>query len=190
MLAGVFLGVFEGALTGIWTAVVGGFLFSLATTSHRDELSRERKRERSAGRVRDLEWLKSYRVRDVVLRPQRPMLSKETPLSSPLVAQALAGKDDCLIVLASGQPEGVVTRSGLARVPVDARSVTPLAQVAVPLASFARVALEDTIFELVMRMETEGLDRVAVAKRGVLLGFISRWDVMLHLNKIRARTGP
>jgi Zn-dependent protease len=41
VLLGVTLGIFVGAVNGIWVALIGSFLFSVATASYREERSRE-----------------------------------------------------------------------------------------------------------------------------------------------------
>ncbi|MDP6549138.1 MAG: site-2 protease family protein [Dehalococcoidia bacterium] len=41
VILGVALGIFVGAVNGIWVIIIGGFLFTIATASYREERSRE-----------------------------------------------------------------------------------------------------------------------------------------------------
>ncbi len=53
VLLGVALGIFVGPVNGIWVAIVGSFLFSVATTSYREERSREAVRQLGGDAFRD-----------------------------------------------------------------------------------------------------------------------------------------
>jgi Zn-dependent protease len=147
-----------GQIQGIWLVLIGGFLFFAATTSYRQE------------RVR--ESLRLYRVADVTTTDWFT-LPGETPLTSPLVAQGLNGRDDFVGVLVSGEMEGIVTRRRLSQVPINAWPYTRLSQVMIPLQSIPMTDAGEAIFDALEGMEANHLDRMAVVNNGVLLGFIN-----------------
>ena len=144
---------------GIWTALIGGFLFSAATASYRQERTRES--------------LRSYRVADIMTTDWW-LLPGETPLGSPLVAQGLAGSNDFVAVSVGGEAAGILTRRRLAEVPRSTWSETPVARVMVPLSSLPRLAPDEEVFAALERMASEDLDRLAVYREGILLGFVGR----------------
>lgn len=53
VLLGVVLGIFVGPVNGVWVAVIGSFLFSVATASYREERSRETVRQWKRDTLRD-----------------------------------------------------------------------------------------------------------------------------------------
>ncbi|HLF03650.1 MAG TPA: site-2 protease family protein [Dehalococcoidia bacterium] len=153
---------------GLWIALIGSFLFSAASASYRQERMRE--------------TLKSHRVADAMSTSWNT-LPGETPLASPLVAQALSGREDFVAVLVDQRVQGIVTRRSLARIPQGAWGVTSLAQAMLPLAALPRIAPEEPVFDALERMETENLDRLAVVRGEALLGILSRADLLRWLER-------
>jgi len=158
-----------GQFQGIWFALIGGFLFSAATMTYRQE------------RVR--ESLRHYRVADV-MTTDWCTLPGETPLASPLVLQGIGGRYDFVGVLINGRVQGIVTRRQLALTPRGGWPYTPLAQAMLPLSAVPQVDPEEAIFDVVERIESDSLERLAVVSNGVLLGFVSRAEA---LRFVRAR---
>jgi Zn-dependent protease len=148
-----------GQFQGIWFALIGGFLFSAATVTYHQE------------RVR--ESLRHYRVADVMTTDWYT-LPGETPLASPLVAQGMGGRYDFVGVLINGRVQGIVNRRHLAQTPRSAWSYTSLSQVMSSLSTLPQVGPEEAIFDVVERIESDNLERLAVVGNGMLLGFISR----------------
>ena len=144
---------------GVWTALIGGFLLSAATASYRQERTRES--------------LRTYRVADIMTTDWL-LLPGDTPLGSPLVAQGLAGSNDFVVVSVAGEAEGILTRRRLAEVPRSTWADTPVARVMFPLSSLPRLAPDEEVFTALERMASEDLDRQAVYREGILLGFVSR----------------
>jgi len=145
--------------SGIWTVFIGGFLLSAATASYRQERLRES--------------LRSYRIADV-MATDWVLLPGETPLDSPLVAQGLAGREGLVGISVAGQTEGILTRRRLAEAPPSTRADTPIADVMLPLSSIPQITPDEEVFSALERMENESLDRLAVFRHGILLGFVSR----------------
>jgi Zn-dependent protease/CBS domain-containing protein len=159
----------ESRFQGLWMALIGAFLVSAATASYRQERIRES--------------LRSYRIADI-MTTSWPMLSDETPLGSPLVAQALAHHDGFLAVVTGGQMVGILTKRRLTEVPRTAGPDTPVAIVMLPLSNIPQVMADDEVFSTLERMESGNLDRLAVFRDGTLVGFV---DLETTLRFIRAR---
>jgi Zn-dependent protease len=158
VITGVGWAIF-GQFQGIWFALIGGFLLSAATATYRQE------------RVR--ESLRHYRVADVMTTDWYT-LPGETPLASPLIAQGMGGRYDFVGVLVDSRVRGIVTRRQLALTPRGAWPYTPLAQVMLPLSALPQIGPEEAIFDVLERIESDGMDRLAVVSNGILLGFVSR----------------
>ena len=161
-------------LSGIWMILIGGFLFSAATSTYRQERAKER--------------LKAYRVADV-MNGEWWTLPGEILMNSPLVSQGLAEHNDLLAVSLNGRVEGMITRRSMAKVPKKAQATTLLSQAMLPLRSLPFLTPEDTAseaMERMERMETGRLGSLAVFSYGELVGFVSR-DSIVKLAKSRMR---
>ena len=158
-------------LSGIWMILIGGFLFSAATSTYRQERAKER--------------LKAYRVADV-MNGEWWTLPGKILMNSPLVRQGLAVHNDLLAVSLNGRVEGMITRRSMAQVPKKAQSTTLLSQAMLPLRSLPFLTPEDTASEAMERMETGRLGSLAVFSYGELVGFVSR-DGIVKLAKNRTR---
>ena len=156
-------------ISGIWMILVGGFLFSAATATYRQERAKER--------------LKTYRVSDV-MNEEWWTLPGEMLMNSPLVTQGLAEHDNLLAVSLNGQVEGMITRRLMDRIPRRAWGSTLLSQAMLPLRSLPILTPADTASEAMDQMETARLSSLAVMRDGELLGFVSR-DGIIRLAKRR-----
>ena len=156
-------------LSGIWMVLIGGFLFSAATGTYRQERAKER--------------LKAYRVADV-MSGEWWTLPGEMLMSSPLVSQGLAEHDDLLAVSMNGRVEGMITRRRMANIPKRAWGITLLSQAMLPLKSVPVLTPEDTASEAMEQMETSRLSSLAVMRDDALLGFVSR-EAIARLTKNR-----
>lgn len=153
---------------GLWMALIGSFLFSAATSSYRQERVREE--------------FKSHRVADA-MRTDWQALPGEMSLSSPQVAQALSGREDFLAVLGDGRVQGIVTRRAMSRIPQRDWGGTALSQVMAPLSALPRIDPEEPVFNALERLEAENLDRLAVVRGDLLLGILSRADLLRWLER-------
>ena len=158
-------------LSGIWMTLIGGFLFSAATATYRQERANER--------------LKAYRVVDV-MNGEWWTLPGEMLMNSPLVRQGLAEHNDLLAVSLNGRVEGMITSRSMAHVPKKAQATTLLSQAMSPLRSLPFLTPEDTASEAMDRMETGRLGSLAVYSYGELVGFVSR-DGIAKLAKSRIK---
>ncbi|MCH2504501.1 MAG: site-2 protease family protein [Dehalococcoidia bacterium] len=158
-------------LSGIWMILIGGFLFSAATATYRQERANER--------------LKAYRVVDV-MNGEWWTLPGEMLMNSPLVRQGLAEHNDLLAVSLNGRVEGMITSRSMAHVPKKAQATTLLSQAMLPLRSLPFLTPEDTASEAMDRMETGRLGSLAVYSYGELVGFVSR-DGIAKLTKNRIK---
>jgi CBS domain-containing protein len=147
---------------GLWMALIGSFLFSAATATYRQEQARER--------------FKSQRVADA-MRTSWQALPGELSLLSPLVAQAMSGREDFLAVLVDGRVQGIVTRRGMARIPQARWGTTSLGQAMLPLSDLPRIDADEPVYNAVERLESGSIDRLAVVRGDLLLGILSRADL-------------
>jgi Zn-dependent protease len=159
-------------ISGIWMVLIGGFLFSAATATYRQEQAKER--------------LKAVRVSDV-MNGEWWTLPGEMLMSSPMVSQGLKEHDDLLAVSLNGRVEGMITRRLMAHIPKRAWGVTPLSQAMLPLRSVPVLTPEDTASEAMEQMETGRLGSLAVMRDDELLGFVSR-EGIARLVRRRKRT--
>ena len=157
--AGLSIFLFLGHFQGLWTVLIGGFLFSAATASYKQEQVRQA--------------LKSYRAADV-MTTSWPLLPGNTPLGSPLVAGGLGGPEDFVAVSLDGRVAGVLTRRKLGQAPRDAGISTTVADVMVPLQELPHISPDEELSRALEQMESESRDRLAVFRDGVLLGFVTR----------------
>ena len=174
VLGGISLAVLHFALfgvSGIWMALIGGFLFSAATGSYRQ------------GRAREV--LKSFRVSDV-LTDDWQTLPGELPLGSPLVDQRLARQNDMVMVSLNGRVEGLLTRRLYDLVLRSQWPSTPLSRVMMRLGSMPWLAPEDTMSDALELVESGRVDRLAVrsAAAGELLGVVSREDILRFARRL------
>ncbi len=170
VVSGVMILAIMGELQGIWFALVGGFLFSAATVTYRQERVRESLRSISVADVMTTDWFN---------------LPGDTPLGAPMVTRGLYGGEGILGVLVDGQIKGIVTRRHMARTPASSSPFTTLAQIMLPLSVLASVGPEDGMFDALEQMEAERLDRLAVVRNGLLLGFVSRLEARRFLRTRR-----
>jgi len=159
-------------ISGIWMVLVGGFLFSAATATYRQERAKER--------------LKAVRVADV-MNGEWWTLPGEMLMSSPLVSRGLAEHDDLLAVSLNGRVEGMITRRLMAHIPKRAWGITLLSQAMLPLRSVPVLTPEDTASEAMEQMESGRLGSLAVMRDDELLGFVSR-EGIARLVRRRKRT--
>ena len=152
-----------GGIQSAWMALVGVFLFSAATTSYRQEWVREGLRSRSVAEVMSSDWVS---------------LPGDLAVGSPMVAEALGGRNQVLGVQVQGKIQGMVSRSSLDQVPRDRWSQTPLAAVMSPLVSAHQISPGDDLAGVLEVMETHGLGGIAVTRHGELVGFLARRDIL------------
>ena len=164
VVGGVALAFFSAAgIQSIWLALIGGFLLFAATASYRQEKRRE--------------GMRSHTVSEA-MGPVWQTLPPETPVDSQLVAQVFGQGQGVLVVSREGRIDGVLTRRALSRLPGRNRPYTLVSEAMVPLASMAWVKPGDSVADTLERMETEGLEQMAVRRDDVILGFISRDDIL------------
>ena len=172
VLGGVALAVTYFHIFGIfgtWMALIGGFLFSAATATYRQEQTKE--------------GLRNYRIDDV-MTGNLWTLPGDMPLGSPLVGRGLAEHHDLVMVSLNGRVEGLLTRRLLAQVPKKAWAYTPLSRVMLPLWSLPSLAPEDSVSHALEQVESGRLGRLAVVRNGELLGLISREDILRFARRV------
>lgn len=163
VLLGVFLFLGTGAFGGLWLAIVGWFLIAAATAEGRQ------------AQLRGV--LSGVPVRDAMT---------PDPITAPSglsVADFLSGpsfryKHSAFpVVHADGTPAGLLTLDAARKVAWDRAEEVTVDEVMVPLEDVTVVAPQDSLADLVPRMEAGAHNRVLVVEGGRLVGILTSSDI-------------
>ncbi|OEV31058.1 peptidase M50 [Streptomyces nanshensis] len=163
VLLGLVLFLGSGSFGGLWLSLVGWFLIAAATAEGRQ------------AQLRGV--LSGVPVRDA-MTPD-PI----TALTGLIVADFLAGPSyrkrhsAFPVVGEAGAPVGLLTLEGARRVPWDSAEKVTVDEVMVPLSQVTVVGPQDSLADLLPRMESGAHNRVLVADGGRLVGILTLSDV-------------
>ncbi|MFI6654927.1 site-2 protease family protein [Streptomyces sp. NPDC050523] len=169
--------LFEGNLTGLWSALIGWFLITAAT---------EEARRAELGGV-----LAGLPVRQVMTRD--PVVVRATTTVLEFLAEGPFGayRHSAFPVLAAdGTPAGLVTVRLINRVPLQARSATTVADVMRPLADVATTSPDEPVVDLIPRLEASTDRRALVLDAGLLVGIVTLADISRAVTWLTATTRP
>ena len=158
--------------SGAWLALIGAFLFIVATATYRQERNREE--------------LRHYRVGDVMMS-NLSNLPSNAPSTPPLAGDGLAGLRKAPMASWCERLRGILARRLLPRAPRQARADTQAFQAIALLDPLNSVGPEDSVSQALERMESGDMGRMAVMRDGQVLGFISREDVLRFARNLRRR---
>ncbi|MFR0354647.1 site-2 protease family protein [Streptomyces sediminimaris] len=169
--------LFEGNLSGLWSALIGWFLITAAT---------EEARHAELGAV-----LAGLPVRRVMTRD--PVTVRATVTVAAFLAEGPFGayRHSAFPVLAAdGAPAGLVTVRLVNEVPVQARSATTVADVMRPLADVATASPDEAVVDLLPRLEASRERRALVLDGEHLVGIVTLADVSRAVSWLTATTRP
>ena len=158
--------------SGAWLALIGAFLFVVATATYRQERSREE--------------LRQYRVGDVMMS-NMSNLPSNVPSTPPLAGGGQAGPRNVPMVSWRERLRRMLARMLLPRAPRQAGADTQASQAIALLDPLNSVGPEDSVSHVLERMEAGDMGRMAVMRDGQVLGFISREDVLRFARNLRRR---
>lgn len=169
------LALFSGQLVGgLWTIVIGWFIFSAARA------------ERAV--VATESSLHGVTVADVM---STPVLTGPAAASVAefIDQQVLGGRRSAYpIIDQRGTIQGLVTLEQLRRVPAASRRTTPVREIALPLARLATCTPRDPLITIIGRLTQESGYRALVLEHGRLVGIVTPTDVARRLETISLRS--
>ncbi|HEV2450510.1 MAG TPA: site-2 protease family protein [Streptosporangiaceae bacterium] len=159
----------------LWTALVGWFLISAATSESQQAVVQSR--------------LRTVPVRQIMTP------GPATVPASATVAQFLndylpARRHSAFPVVADGQTVGLVTVRRISQVPVAERDQTTLGQVACPLSEVARATPDEPVADVLPRLNECSDSRALVFADGQLAGIVSPADISRALERLSRSSGP
>lgn len=169
--------LFEGNLSGLWSALIGWFLITAAT---------EEARHAELGSL-----LAGLPVRQVMTRD--PVTVRATATVAAFLAEGPFGayRHSAFPVLAAdGTPAGLVTVRLIDEVPVQDRSATTVADVMRPLADLATSSPDEPVVDLLPRLEASRDRRALVVDAGHLVGIVTLADVSRAVSWLTATARP
>ena len=158
--------------SGAWLALIGAFLFIVATATYRQERSREE--------------LRQYRVGDVMMS-NMSSLPSTAPSTPPLAGDGQAGPRNVPMVSWRERLRRMLARMLLPRAPRQAGADTQASQAIALLDPLNSVGPEDSVSHVLERMEASDMGRMVVMRNGEVLGFISREDVLRFARNVHRR---
>ena len=170
---GVILAFTYSFATGLWIALIGGFLQMAAGSSARQSRLREA--------------LQGFTARDLMGR-ECPQVLPHSTLKELVEDGILVSGLRCFAVTVAGRVEGIITLSGIKDVPRREWEQTMVHQVMVPLDQLKAVPPEEDAFRVLELMDEADVNQVPVVQDGEVLGLVSR-DGVLHFIRLRAELG-
>lgn len=171
MVGGGIAWALTGEFESFWIALVGGFLFYVATTTYRHEATRE--------------LLRSCRVAEAMTAGWTLLPGHISALSTE--ALLALSRSNYLGVLVGGPPYGVVTGQAVANTTSVFLQCATLGQLMAPLDSFPTMDADLGAFEAMERMDAEGWQAAALVREGIPVGIVSRPEILLLLQLRRRR---
>jgi Zn-dependent protease len=160
-----FFGLRADVLNGIWLAFIGWFLLNAANASDRQARGRGPRRGSVAA-----------------LMQAPPLVVSSDLLLGDLVSQDGLGQGVGALIVADGRRlVGLVSLSDVHQVPPERWSTTPVRAVMTPASRLATVEPESSVREALARLAERDVNQLPVIHNGVLVGMLSRADVIRFL---------
>jgi len=174
----IFIGlvmIFAGNLyDGLWMAFIGWFLESAAVAQVQQQ------------KLRDI--LSRYSVRQA-MATELPTLPGHLTLDVLAQQHFLNGGKRAYLVQKAGRPAGILTNHQLQKAPKSQWPNTTVEQVMIPLPQAKTVHPDDNLWQALADMDREGVNQVLVTENGIIIGALSREDLvsfLQHINMIGA----
>ncbi len=172
----IFLGVWQvlagSLINGLWIAFIGWFL------------------ESAAGRQLQVEVLRGALGDHTVLDAMKRdflQVSGNVPLQEIIDKHILTGGSRYLFVSSNGGPAGMLTVSGIGKVPRSAWETTTASQAMIPIQQLSTIRPEAGLWSALEEMGRDGVNQLPVIdNRGQVVGIVSREDVLHYLSVLQA----
>jgi Zn-dependent protease len=143
----------------LWLIVLGMFLDSAARQSWRQ--------------VRALEFLKTFRARDVMTTDFRTS-EAEAPIAEALTGNSTAQGAGCVFVMEDERVVGLVQANAFHNLKRDRWQTTPVGALMTPASGVRVVGPEEDAASILQTLEAEDLSCLPVVEAGRLLGIVNR----------------
>jgi Zn-dependent protease/CBS domain-containing protein len=172
----IFLGIwriFGGDWGGLWMAVIGWFIQSLAAGSYRQVILQD--------------MLQGHRVSEVMMR-DCPAVSPQLTLDE-LVNQYILGSGRrCFPVVQGNSALGLVTLHNVKQVPRELWPTRTLGEVMTPLDKLKLVGPDQDLSTVLELMTTEDVNQLPVVDEGKIVGMVARENLLTFIHT-RAELG-
>jgi CBS domain-containing protein len=146
----------------LWLIVLGMFLEGAARQSWRQ--------------VRALEFLKTFRARDIMTM-DFPAVEASASIAEALAANPVALRSGCVFVVEDERVVGFIQADALRSLSRAGWQTTPAGQLMTPTARVHVVGPDEDAASILQTMEAEDLSGLPVVEDGRLLGLVSRESV-------------
>jgi len=153
---------FADVVSGIWLAFIGWFILT-ASVAHRRRASFEIS-------------LRGLVARDV-MSPRVPTVEATLPVSQFVREQLLSG-DRWALVLANGDPRGLVSRSDVRSLPEARWEETSVGEIATPMEALVVAPPELPLVDVLRLLADRPANQVPVVEGARILGAVTRQDLL------------
>ncbi|NNL64861.1 MAG: site-2 protease family protein [Myxococcales bacterium] len=160
----------ENPVSGLWLAFIGWFVLT-ASIAHRRQASVEIA-------------LRGLVARDV-MTADVPTVDAATPVARFADEQILHG-DRWAIVVAGGQPRGLVTRTDVKRLPSAHWQTMTVAEIATPIDQVAMASPDLPLANVLHLFSQQRTNQIPIIEGAHITGFITRQDLLQALEAPRA----
>lgn len=172
MIAWGIWSIFEGQfLNGIWIAFIGWYLESAANSQLQIQS------------VRHL--AESHRVADA-MRRDLPRIGPETTLQQLVDHFVLTETNGYFVVSDGFGREGLITLAAIRAVPREQWAVTTAAQAMLPAAQMDTTTPDAGLWPALENMGRDGVSQLPVLDNGLIVGVLSREDILHYLRVLQA----
>jgi Zn-dependent protease len=168
---GVWLALAGQFFNGMWTAFIGWYLESAATSQMQEQ------------RVKDL--LAGHKVAEMMTRDCR-RISDDLTLQDLVENHVLAGGHRCFVVSHGDKTIGLLTLSEIKTVPRSSWPTTNVTQVMIPSEKLISTPANAEAWTTIEKMERNGINQLPVVDRGRLIGVFSRDDLVHYLGILQS----
>jgi hypothetical protein len=159
------LGFDESALriNGLWIAFIGWFLYTAAVTSYRQIDFRQALERFTAQAVMTSNYI---------------MVPADISLGELIRSYPIIG-NQYLVVVAQGEPKGIIEISKIKKVRRERWEITKLSEIMTPLDEAIGILPEEKALSILEKMEQYDINQLPVIKDGMIVGIVGR-DNLLH----------
>ncbi|ARV59420.1 site-2 protease family protein [Nostocales cyanobacterium HT-58-2] len=157
-----------GLLSGLWLILIGWFLYNAAENSYQELLLRTS--------------LEGVQARDL-MTPHPETVQSDLNLQDLVDEYFLHRRYKAFPVIQNDRPVGIISLNQVRKIPRDEWTHRSVGETMTPAQKGVIVFPEETMLEILQKMEESGEKRVLVARNGVLEGIITANDVASWLQR-------